>query len=128
MLVLCKTVNEAQIITLENSLPFLEQRYGVSRNAIYEWRKFLGYRTDERHQHYYSPQEIQELDYYFAGCYVPKHGKVHWGLRMGRTKYGELILDAGLRFPDFLEINYQISYEHFLELRQNKWRKKLFGN
>lgn len=125
---LCKSANSAQLLALENSLLFLEQRYSVSRNAIYEWRKFLGYKTDERHQHYYSPQEIQELDYYFAACYVPKHGKVHWGLRMGRIKYGQLILDAGLTFPEFLENNYQISYEQFLEIRQKQWRKELFGN
>ncbi|MBW4628966.1 MAG: hypothetical protein KME49_26515 [Brasilonema octagenarum HA4186-MV1] len=114
------------VVEAQGSLEYLERRYRVTRQAIFHWRRFLGFPT-ETNKHYYSPEEVQALDYYYAGAHIPHKGK-HWGLQMGRSEYERLILNKGIDFDEYLQITYSIDYQQFLENKHRQWQENLFGN
>lgn len=112
----------------EAGLPHLMSRYKVSRQTIHTWRRFLGFKT-KGSKHFYDPQEILELDYFFAAAFVPKGRKrSHWGLCMGRRQYEQKVLDKGISFDQYLRENYGIDFKEFIKRKELQWQEKLFGN
>lgn len=123
-------VTEVEIMTeiiTEGTLDYLLRRYCVTRESIFRWRRYLGLLTRSS-RHFYTPEEILELDYYFAAAYIPKKKVEHWGMRMGRHAYARDILDAGIDFNEYLQIHRKKDYQQFLEETEKLWQRPLFGN
>lgn len=76
-----------------------------------------------RNKHWYSEEEVQELDYYYAAC------NAWWGERMSRADYERRVLDLSITFDEFLQQEQRITYQQYLEYKQHRYpNKDLFGN
>lgn len=100
------------------------RRYQVSRQSIHSWRRLLGFSTDQRNKHWYSPKEVIALDHYFVACHVL------WGLRMNKQDYEREVLDKGIDLDQYLQAcpKQHCTYDQYLEKRNQTWLKFLCAN
>ena len=105
------------------------RRYnGVSRDAIYDWRQFLGLSTT-RNKHFFDPEEIDELDRFYVAAHIPRENRRNfWGLMMGKEMYCELILDKGITLDEYLVNKFGKTYQQFLEDVTRRYGIEPFGS